>query len=111
MLKHAPSIGIAGRKMPPAAVIGNLQVGIGFARDLRDEGGDRREPAFVEREMRRASLGDPAMDHAAALAHGGGGIERGKLRRRRVPGFVPGEWSRPRPTVPAKSSRRPSPAK
>ncbi len=68
----APTIDAAGREMAPAAVIGNPQIGIGFARDVRDIARDRFEPAFIEGEMRRASLRHPAPHHAAALAHGGG---------------------------------------
>jgi hypothetical protein len=39
-----------------------------------------RELAFVEREMRRAAVGDPAIDHAAALAHRRGVAEFCEVR-------------------------------
>ena len=68
--ERAPAVDAARRKMTPAAVIGNRQIGIGFARDVGHGGGNRGEPALVEGEVRRAAVGDAAMDHAAALAHG-----------------------------------------
>ena len=87
--KLAPAIDAADGKMPPAAVIGNLQVGIGVARDVGDIAGDGGEAAFIEREMRRTAVGHPAIDHAAALAHRGSVVERGKLRERSAPSGAP----------------------
>ena len=109
--ERAPAIDASDGKMPPAAVIGNPEIGIGLARDIGHVGGNRIEPAFIEREMRRAAVGDPAMDHAAALAHSGGTAQFRQFGYRRALGF--GRWlhlhsggdrhhsSRPRPTVPA----------
>src|SRR5262249_30820446 len=105
----APTIDTADREVPPAAVIRNPQIGIVRARHLGDVSRDRRQPALVEREMWGAAVGDPAVDHAATLAHGGGAAQLGKLvgafgfgrcwcRRLRA------DWhhsSKPRPTVPA----------
>ena len=47
--------------------------------------GDGGEAAFIEREMRRASVGHPAVDHVAALAHRGHMVKRTELRERAVP--------------------------
>ena len=77
----APAIDAARGKMAPAAVIRNDEIGIGRARDIGHIIGDGLEPALVEHKMRRAAVGDPALDHAAAFAHRGGGPKPGELRR------------------------------
>ncbi len=97
----APTVDAAGREMAPAAVIGNLQVGIGLARDVGHVGRDRSETAFVEGEMGRAAVGHPAMHRAAALAHRGGIVELGEVRQRRIRLRSRRHSLRPRPTVPA----------
>src|SRR5262249_51109898 len=63
--------------MPPAAVVGNFQIGIGRARDFGHVGGDCRQAALLKGEMRRAAFCNPAMHHAAALAYRGGGVQLG----------------------------------
>src|SRR5205807_1223009 len=75
--EFGPAVDAAGCKMPPAAMAGNFQIGVRLAGDLGHVAGNARQAAFLEREMRRAALRDPAMDHAAALAHRGGGVEIG----------------------------------
>ena len=83
--KLAPTIDTAGGKMPPATVVGNFQIGIGFAGDVGHIAGDGGEAAFIEREVRRASVGDPAVDHVAALAHRGHIVKRTEFRERAIP--------------------------
>jgi hypothetical protein len=97
----APTVDAAGGEMAPAAVIGNLQIGIGLARDVGHVGGNRREAARVEGEIRRAGLGHPAMYHGATLAHRGGVVELGEVRRRRIRFRSRRHSLRSRPTVPA----------
>ena len=97
----APTVDAAGREMAPAAVIGNLQVGIGLARDVGHVSRDRSEAALVEGEVGRAAVGHPAMHHAAALAHRGGIVELGEVRRRRIRLSSRRHSLRSRPTVPA----------
>src|SRR5438309_2025500 len=75
--EFGPAVDAAGCKMPPAAMAGNFQIGVRLVGDLGHVAGNARQAAFLEREMRRAALRDPAMDHAAALAHRGGGVEIG----------------------------------
>jgi len=50
--QSSPAIDATGGKVSPAAVIGNLQVWVGLARDVGRVGGDGIEPALIEREMR-----------------------------------------------------------
>ena len=87
--KLAPTIDTAGGKMPPTAVIGDLQVGIGVARDVGDIAGHGGEAAFIEREMRRTAVGHPPINHAAALAHRGRVKELAKFRKRFAPSGAP----------------------
>ena len=83
--KLAPAIDTAGGKMPPAAVIGNLQVGIGLARDVGHIARHGREAAFIEREVAGTTIGHPPIDHAAALAHRSGIKELAEFQERCVP--------------------------
>ncbi len=119
--KRAPAVDAAGREMAPAAVIGDVQVGIGGARHLRHIAGDGRKLRLVEREMGRAPVGDPAMHHAAALAHRRAAQEsrrfvcwsarRVRSRRSASAGSCSGHSSRPRPTASGAPRRGRSPAK
>ncbi len=101
-----PAVDVARGEVPPAAVRGNFQIGIGLARDFRDVGRDLLELIVRQRKMRRAAVRDPVVDHAAALAHRRGGQELGEVRRRVVvQGWRAHARHSPslRPTVPAKS--------
>src|SRR5262245_19317946 len=115
-----PTVDASGREMPPAAVTGDREIGIGRAGDVGDIVRNGTESVLIEGEMWGAPVGNPAADRAAALAHGrssaeltevghgvalrGSGTSAGAGRHCR-------HSCRPRPIVPAWSSRGRSPAK
>src|ERR671934_1973679 len=71
--------------MLPAAVTGNVESGIGLAGDVGHVSGDCCEAGLVEGEMRRAALRHPITNHAATLAHRGGGVELGNCAQHSPP--------------------------
>src|SRR5262245_5131784 len=116
-----PTVDAAGREMSPTAVTGDREIGIGRARDVGDIVRNGTESVLFEGEMRGAPVDNPAADHAAALAHGRGSAELGKVGHgvalrgssgtRAGAGRHRRHSCRLRPIVPAWSPRGRSPAK
>src|SRR5262249_61497018 len=75
--ERLPTVDPACAKMPPAAVTGNVQTGIGLAGDVGHVSGDCCEAGLVEGEMRRAALRHPITGQAATRPHPAGGVGLG----------------------------------
>jgi hypothetical protein len=74
---NGPSIDAPGLEMPPAAVNGDLQVGIALANHLHDIRGDLGQPLLAPVEMRGAAFHREACDLRAVHANRAGGEQLG----------------------------------
>src|SRR5262249_2019878 len=68
--QRLPAVDPSGRKVTPAAVIRDFQIGIGFARDGADVSGNRRNALGMDGKMRRATVCNPAINKMASFADG-----------------------------------------
>ena len=71
----------AGREMPPAAVIGHVEIGIAPSRDVDDAADRLLQPRQNEPKMPGLATLGSGKDDAAALAHGRRGQQFRRLRQ------------------------------